>query len=73
MLNTEFVEKMMSESKAGGLKQAFIIEAIYKYSKDVMTCKPWGEKHMINFNAWKQCAAECIQAIENRNQKGEKK
>ena len=31
------------------------------------------EKHMINFNAWKQCAAECIQAIENRNQKGEGK
>jgi len=40
MLNTEFVQEMMLKSKAGGLKQAFVIEAVYRYSKNVLVQSP---------------------------------
>lgn len=69
MLNTEFVQEMMLKSKAGGLKQAFVIEAVYRYSKNVLGSKPWGEEQMISFEAWRQCAEECVSSIDNRNEK----
>ena len=68
MLNTVLVKRMMENSKAGGLKQAFIIEAIRNYSERIVNGKPWDKGCGLNFEAWKCCAEECIEAIDNRGE-----
>ena len=65
--NVQLVKEIMSKSKCGVLKEAFIIEAIAKYSEMTLKADKWGEHQFISQDAWKECAKECIEAIENRN------
>ena len=68
MTNSEFLTNMMSFSDAGGLKEVFIIEAIYKYSQLTLDDKKWPDNTIIDQTAWKICAQECLDAIIERNQ-----
>lgn len=65
--NESLMIDMMNFSKAGALKQAFIIDAVLKQSKLTLAYdgEGWPENY-ISLAAWKTCAAECIEAIENR-------
>lgn len=65
--NTAFVNKMMTHSSAGVLKQAFVIEAIRHYSEVQAAAPPWQGQTLINQDAWKACANECLEALNNRN------
>ena len=66
MTNLELVTDMMSFSRAGALKEAFILEAIRVYSGQSLEAEPWPENGFISQAAWKQCATECLQTINNR-------
>lgn len=66
LTNVQLVSHMMESSRCGGLKQAFIIEAILAYAKTVVASDvPW-TNGFIDRNAWLACARECIDAIESR-------
>lgn len=65
--NIRFVTNMMNFSRAGALKQAFIIEAIAQYSQQQLDSGPWPADSMISEASWKLCALECKAAIDNRN------
>ena len=65
LTNVEFLTHMMNHSQAGALKQAFILEAIRNYSKDVIDSPPWADG-VISYAAWLTAAQECLAAIENR-------
>ena len=65
--NEELVNRMMTTSEAGALKQAFIIEALRVYSKMVLEdTEVWGSRSIISQEAWQQCAKECIETINRR-------
>ena len=67
MTNTERLTHMMEYSRAGALKQAFIIEAIRRYAEQCKDISPaqWGEAQlMVNREAWQICARECLQELE---------
>lgn len=66
MTNIEFVTDLMNYNPAGALAQAFILEAISRYAKDVMDAEPWPEDFMVSFEAWKACATHINKKIENR-------
>ncbi len=63
--NVEFMTDLMEYSDSGALMQAFVIEALYYYSK-VMLDNPLPEKGFINPEAWTRCATEAIEAINGR-------
>jgi predicted nucleic-acid-binding protein len=63
--NVQLVTHMMEYSQVGALKQAFIIEAISQYSKQIVESEPWTDG-VITHAAWKAAAQECITEIENR-------
>lgn len=66
--NIELVTEMMEFSKAGALKQAFIIEAIAYYAKRQVDAEPWlSESSPVNQASWKACAQECLDSINNRS------
>ena len=57
----------MNHSRAGSLKEAFIIEAIAYYSNEVIKdTSDWGNS-FISKSAWQLCANECLDAIEERH------
>ena len=66
MTNIELVTDMMNFSKAGGLKQAFILEAIRIYSEQTLAAEPWVNTTFISQEAWQQCAKECLFTINHR-------
>lgn len=66
MTNIDFVTDLMTYNPAGGLCQAFIIEAISRYAKEVMNSEPWPDDVMISFEAWRACAEHINKKIENR-------
>ena len=66
MTNIELVTDMMSFSKAGALKQAFIVEAIRNYAEQTLAAEPWASASFISQEAWKQCAKECLFTINHR-------
>lgn len=69
--NTELVTDLMEFSKCGGLMQAFVIEALIKYSQLTLAAAPWDPNnvisHMLSQDAWKACAAEALKTIEERS------
>lgn len=65
--NIDLVTDMMNFSQAGALKQAFIVEAIHRYAKEVIASEPWGDHVLVSHAAWKVCAKECLEAIEKRS------
>lgn len=66
MNNVEFVEDLMERNPAGALGQAFILEAIGRYAKEVCKAEPWPDDVMISFEAWQTCAKHIVKKFEER-------
>jgi len=66
--NIQLVTDLMSHSQQGALMQAFIIEAISKYSEQTKVSPPWStDNTFISEAAWRACADEALEAINNRS------
>jgi len=65
--NAQFITELMSHSQQGALMQAYIIEAIHAYSKQTKVSPPWSDQSFISEAAWRACADEALEAINNRN------
>lgn len=66
--NLALVKSMMEHSQVGVLKQAFIIEAIRRYADQIIAdTSDWGENSFISQEAWKVCAKECADSINQRS------
>jgi len=64
--NELLVLHMMNFSRAGALKQAFVIEAIQRYSHMVLKDTTDWSGSIVSKESWQQCARECIESIETR-------
>jgi hypothetical protein len=66
--NAELINGLMSYSKQGVLMQAFLIEAIAKYSEQTKVAPPWSTNNaFISEAAWRACADEALEAINKRS------
>ena len=66
--NGMFIHDLMCDSQQGALMQAFVIEAIHAYSKQTKVAPPWStDNTFISEAAWRACADEALNAINNRN------
>jgi hypothetical protein len=66
--NIQFITDLMSHSQQGALMQAYLIEAIHAYSKQTKVAPPWStDNTFISEAAWRACADEALDAINNRN------
>lgn len=66
--NAQLIGDLMSFSKQGPLMQAFLIEAIHAYSKQTKVAPPWStDNTFISEAAWRACADEALEAINNRS------
>ena len=65
--NAELINGLMSYSKQGALMQAFLIEAIAKYSEQTKVAPPWSNQSFISEASWRACADEALEAINNRS------
>jgi hypothetical protein len=65
--NGMFIHDLMSYSTQGALMQAFVIEAIHAYSKQTKVSPPWSDQSFISEAAWRACADEALEAINNRS------
>jgi hypothetical protein len=66
--NGMFIHDLMCDSQQGPLMQAFIIEAIHAYSKQTKVAPPWStDNTFISEAAWRACADEALDAINNRS------
>jgi hypothetical protein len=58
----------MTHSQQGVLMQAFIIEAIAKYSEQTKVSPPWSKDNtFISEESWRVCADEALEAINKRS------
>ena len=67
--NAQLIGDLMSFSKQGPLMQAFLIEAIHAYAKQVKASKSnpeWAAQAFISWQSWGACAEEALDAINNR-------
>lgn len=67
--NVQLINDLMSHSKQGPLMQAFLIEAIHAYAKQVNASKSnpeWAAQAFISWQSWGACAEEALDAINNR-------
>ena len=66
--NGMFIHDLMCDSQQGALMQAFVIEAIHAYSKQTKVAPPWSTNNaFISEAAWRACADEALEAINNRS------
>lgn len=65
--NIQFITDLMSNSQQGALMQAYLIEAIHAYSKQTRVSPPWSNQSFISEAAWRACADEALEAINNRS------
>ena len=66
--NVQLINDLMTHSKQGVLMQALIIEAIHAYAKQTKVAPPWsGDNSFISEAAWRACADEALDAINNRS------
>ena len=66
--NIQLVRHIMEYSQAGALKQAFVIEALYSYSQQILEDKEvWPQGSFVSQEAWHVCAEEVIASITGRN------
>ena len=65
--NAQLIGDLMSFSKQGVLMQVFIIEAIAKYAEQTKVSPPWSNQSFISEAAWRACADEALEAINNRS------
>ena len=62
MTNTEFVTDLMEFSPSGILMQIFIVDALGKWA-DIVARQPPMEHGLIDGEAWKACAIELRERI----------
>ena len=66
--NVQLINGLMTHSQQGVLMQAFIIEAIAKYAEQTKVAPAWStDNTFISEAAWRACADEAINAIDNRS------
>lgn len=65
--NIQLVTDLMTHSKQGVLMQAFIIEAVSNYANQTKVSPAWSEQSFISEAAWRACADEALDAINNRS------
>ena len=66
--NIQLVRHIMEYSQVGALKQAFVIEALYQYSQQILENKEvWPQGSFVSQEAWQVCAEEVIASITGRN------
>ena len=66
--NVQLVRHIMEHSQVGALKQAFVIEALYQYSQQILEDKEvWPQNSFVSQEAWQTCAEEVIASITGRN------
>ena len=66
--NVQLINGLMTHSKQGVLMQAFIIEAIANYGERTKVAPPWStDNTFISEAAWRACADEALDAINNRS------
>jgi len=65
--NIQLVTDLMTHSKQGVLMQAFIIEAVANYANQTKVSPAWSEQSFISEAAWRACADEALDAINNRS------
>ena len=66
--NAQLINALMSYSTQGVLMQAFLIEAIHAYAKQTKVAPPWStDNTFISEAAWRACADEALDAINNRS------
>jgi len=65
--NVELINKLMTHSQQGVLMQAFIIEAVSNYANQTKVSPAWSEQSFISEAAWRACADEALEAINNRS------
>ena len=66
--NIQLVTDLMTHSKQGVLMQAFIIEAVSNYANQTKVAPPWStDNTFISEAAWRACADEALEAINNRS------
>tara|TARA_Y100000593_G_scaffold29491_1_gene58563 strand:+ start:1752 stop:1958 length:207 start_codon:yes stop_codon:yes gene_type:complete len=67
MTNEEFVKDLMTFNPHGALAQVFVLEAIRKYSEQVVAADPkLYDSGFIDGSAWHGMAAYILDKIENR-------
>jgi len=68
--NVQLINGLMTHSQQGVLMQAFLIEAIANYAKQVQASKSnpeWAAQAFISWQSWCACADEALDAIDNRS------
>lgn len=65
--NAQLIGDLMSYSKQGVLMQAFLIEAIRHYAGQTKLSPKWANEGFISEAAWRACADEALEAINNRS------
>ena len=65
--NVQLINDLMSHSQQGVLMQAFLIEAIHAYAKQLKVSPPWSTESFISEASWRACADEALDAIDNRS------
>jgi hypothetical protein len=66
--NVQLINGLMTHSQQGVLMQAFIIEAIAKYAEQTKVSPAWStDTTFISEAAWRACADEALDAINNRS------
>ena len=66
--NIQLVRHIMEYSQVGALKQAFVIEALYQYSQQILKDKEaWPQNSFVSQEAWQTCAEETLASITGRN------
>jgi len=66
----QLINGLMTHSQQGVLMQAFLIEAIANYAKQVQASKSnpeWAAQAFISWQSWCACADEALDAIDNRS------
>ena len=48
----------------GGLTDAYVIEAVYKYSQLTLEAADWPPHTIVNQAAWRDCARRCMAIID---------
>ena len=66
--NTKFIVRIMEQSSAGPLMQAFVIEALRNYAAEVLATETPADADagFITWTAWHACAAEADQVLADR-------
>jgi hypothetical protein len=65
--NAQLIGDLMSHSQQGVLMQAFLIEAIRHYADQTKLSPAWSTQGFISEAAWRACADEALEAINNRS------